>query len=296
VPLNGTSEIDLLSVAASLSAASTHPLSQAIVRAGDERKLERRPPSDVRNVPGKGVQGVVDSVTVLVGSAKLLNDNGASTASAEAATAKLASEGKSLSYVARDGIMIGVIGITDAIRPTSAEAIRELRAAGVEPVLMSGDIKPTAERVAREVGIDRVFAEVRPEDKASHVAELQKQGQFVAMVGDGINDAPALAQADIGIAIGAGTDVAAQAAQVILMKSDPLDIVRAIRLSKATVRKMKQNLAWASVYNVLAIPIAAGAFYSSLGWSLRPEVSALLMSVSSIIVALNAVSLRRARI
>jgi P-type Cu2+ transporter len=296
VPLNGTSEIDLVSVAASLSAASTHPLSQAIVRAGDERKLERRPPSDVRNVPGKGVQGVVDSVTVLVGSAKLLNDNGASTASAEAATAKLASEGKSLSYVARDGIMIGVIGITDAIRPTSAEAIRELRAAGVEPVLMSGDIKPTAERVAREVGIDRVFAEVRPEDKASHVVELQKQGLFVAMVGDGINDAPALAQADIGIAIGAGTDVAAQAAQVILMKSDPLDIVRAIRLSKATVRKMKQNLAWASVYNVLAIPIAAGAFYSSLGWSLRPEVSALLMSVSSIIVALNAVSLRRARI
>jgi len=296
VPLNEASENDLLSVAASLSATSTHPLSQAIVRAGDERKLERRPASDVRNVPGKGVQGLVDSVTVLVGSAKLLRDNGVSVAGAEAAAAKLASDGKSLSYVARDGKVMGVIGITDAIRPTSAEAIRELRAAGVEPVLMSGDIKPTAERVAREVGIDRVFAEVRPEDKASHVAELQSQGQFVAMVGDGINDAPALAQADIGIAIGAGTDVAAQAAQVILMKSDPLDIVRAIRLSKATVRKMKQNLAWASVYNVLAIPIAAGAFYSSLGWSLRPEVSALLMSVSSIIVALNAVSLRRARI
>jgi len=296
VPLNEASENDLLSVAASLSATSTHPLSQAIVRAGDERKLERRPASDVRNVPGKGVQGLVDSVTVLVGSAKLLRDNGVPVAGAEAAAAKLASDGKSLSYVARDGKVMGVIGITDAIRPTSAEAIRELRAAGVEPVLMSGDIKPTAERVAREVGIDRVFAEVRPEDKASHVAELQSQGQFVAMVGDGINDAPALAQADIGIAIGAGTDVAAQAAQVILMKSDPLDIVRAIRLSKATVRKMKQNLAWASVYNVLAIPIAAGAFYSSLGWSLRPEVSALLMSVSSIIVALNAVSLRRARI
>ena len=161
---------------------------------------------------------------------------------------------------------------------------------------MSGDVKPTAERVAREVGIDRVFAEVRPEDKAAHVKELQSQGFVVAMVGDGINDAPALAQANIGIAIGAGTDVAAQAAQVILMKSDPLDIVRAIRLSKATVRKMKQNLAWASVYNVLAIPVAAGALYSSLGWSLRPEISALLMSVSSIIVALNAVSLRRAKI
>jgi Cu2+-exporting ATPase len=161
---------------------------------------------------------------------------------------------------------------------------------------MSGDVKATAERVAHEVGIERVFAEVRPEDKAAHVRELQEQGKNVAMVGDGINDAPALAQANVGIAIGAGTDVAAQAAQVILMKSDPLDIVKAIKLSKATVRKMKQNLAWASVYNVLAIPVAAGAFYSTLGWSLRPEVSALLMSVSSIIVALNAVSLRRTRL
>jgi Cu2+-exporting ATPase len=208
----------------------------------------------------------------------------------------LARDGRSLSFVASDGRVLGVIGITDAIRPSSAEAIRALRAAGVEPVLMSGDVKATAERVAHEVGIERVFAEVRPEDKAAHVRELQEQGKNVAMVGDGINDAPALAQANVGIAIGAGTDVAAQAAQVILMKSDPLDIVKAIKLSKATVRKMKQNLAWASVYNVLAIPVAAGAFYSTLGWSLRPEVSALLMSVSSIIVALNAVSLRRTRL
>jgi Cu2+-exporting ATPase len=163
-------------------------------------------------------------------------------------------------------------------------------------VLLSGDIQPTAERVAKEVGIDVVRAQVRPEEKAEHVKELQRQGAVVAMVGDGVNDAPALAQADIGIAIGAGTDVAAQAAQVVLMRSDPADIARAIRLSKATVRKMKQNLAWASVYNLLAIPVAAGVFYRSLGWSLRPEVSALLMSVSSIVVALNAVSLRRAKI
>jgi Cu2+-exporting ATPase len=182
------------------------------------------------------------------------------------------------------------------VRPTSARAIRELKAMGIIPVLLSGDLEATARRVGNEVGIDEIFAEVRPEQKADYVRRLQQQGKVTAMVGDGVNDAPALAQADIGIAIGAGTDVAIQAAQVVLMKSDPEDIVRAVRLSKATVRKMKQNLAWASVYNVLAIPIAAGVFYRSLGWSLRPEISALLMSASSIIVAVNAVSLRRARI
>ena len=171
-----------------------------------------------------------------------------------------------------------------------------LKQLGLEPILMSGDVKATAERVAREVGIDRVYAEVRPEDKASYVKKLQAEGRVVAMVGDGVNDAPALAQADIGIAIGAGADVATQAASVVLMRSDPIDIGKAIRLSKATVRKMKQNLAWASVYNVLAIPVAAGVFYNSLGWSLRPEVSALLMSFSSIVVALNAVSLRNTKL
>lgn len=295
-PISGVTDAELLGTAAALSQASTHPLSQAIVRAADERKLDAKVATEIRNVPGKGVEGSVNGEKLLSGSGKLLTDNGLSLGEAETRGNELATAGRSLTYVARNGRVLGVIGITDAVRPSSAEAIRLLKDAGVEPVLMSGDVKPTAERVAREVGITRVFAEVRPEDKAAHVKELQAQGFVVAMVGDGINDAPALAQADIGIAIGAGTDVAAQAAQVILMKSDPLDIVRAIRLSKATVRKMKQNLAWASVYNVLAIPVAAGAFYSSLGWSLRPEISALLMSVSSIIVALNAVSLRRAKI
>jgi Cu2+-exporting ATPase len=289
-------DVELLGAAAALSRSSTHPLSQAIVRAADERKIAGQSVDNVRNVPGKGVEGSLNGEKLLVGSAKLLVDNALTPGEMEPRASQLASNGRALSYVARNGRLLGVIGITDAVRPSSAEAIRRLKEAGVEPVLMSGDVKPPAERVAREVGIERVFAEVRPEDKAAHVKELQSQGFVVAMVGDGINDAPALAQADIGIAIGAGTDVAAQAAQVILMKSDPLDIVRAIRLSKATVRKMKQNLAWASVYNVLAIPVAAGAFYHSLGWSLRPEISALLMSVSSIIVALNAVSLRRARI
>jgi Cu2+-exporting ATPase len=214
----------------------------------------------------------------------------------EMSAKRLADQGRSLTYVAVGGKPLGVLGIADAIRPSSKDAIRELHEMGITTVLLSGDIQPTAERVAKEVGIDVVRAQVRPEEKAEHVKELQRKGAVVAMVGDGVNDAPALAQADIGIAIGAGTDVAAQAAQVVLMRSDPADIARAVRLSKATVRKMKQNLAWASVYNLLAIPVAAGVFYRSLGWSLRPEVSALLMSVSSIVVALNAVSLRRAKI
>lgn len=208
----------------------------------------------------------------------------------------LAARGRSLVWVAQDGRLLGVFGVTDPIRATTAAAIADLKAMGVAPILLSGDLRETAQRVAGEVGIPDVLAEVRPEEKADHVAHLQGDGRFVGMVGDGINDAPALARADVGIAIGKGTDVAIEAAQVVLMRSDPADIARAIRLSKATVRKMKQNLVWASVYNLLAIPVAAGVFYQSLGWSLRPEVSALLMSASSIIVALNAVSLRRASI
>ena len=295
-PAPSVTDDELLRAAAGISMSSTHPLSQAITRAAEERGITPVPADDVENVSGKGLRGRAGQSRILVGSAKLLEESEVALNGIKDAGSSLAAEGRSLSYVAQGSRVLGVIGITDAIRPSSAEAIRELRAAGVEPILMSGDVRPTAERVAREVGIDRVFSEVRPEDKAAHVRELQDQGRNVATVGDGINDAPALAQANVGIAIGAGTDVAAQAAQVILMKSDPMDIVKAIRLSKATVRKMKQNLAWASIYNLLAIPIAAGAFYSSLGWHLRPEVSALLMSVSSIIVALNAVSLRRTKL
>ena len=292
----GSSEESLLQLAASVSSLSTHPLSQATVRAATEKGIRYEPATRVQNVPGMGLRGEVGSQQILVGNAKLLTEAGIDIAVVEASARRLAEQGRSLTYVAAGGKALGVLGIADAIRPTSKDAIRELHEMGITTVLLSGDIQQTAERVAREVGIDVVRAQVRPEEKADHVKRLQQEGAFVAMVGDGVNDAPALAQADIGIAIGAGTDVAAQAAQVVLMRSDPADIARAVRLSKATVRKMKQNLAWASVYNLLAIPVAAGAFYKSLGWSLRPEVSALLMSVSSIIVALNAVSLRRARI
>jgi Cu2+-exporting ATPase len=294
---SGVDRARLLTVAAAVSASSTHPLSQATVRyVAAQPGMVVPATSEVSNAPGLGVKGTVDGAITLVGNEAFLREADIDVSSLQAAATRFTDGGASLTFVAHGGKLLGVLGIKDAIRPTSIAAIRELKALGVTPVLLSGDAKATAERVARDVGIERVFAEVRPEQKAEHIKRLQAEGHVTAMVGDGVNDAPALAQADIGIAIGAGTDVAIQAAQVVLMKSDPADIPRAIRLSKATVRKMRQNLAWASVYNLIAIPVAAGAFYTSFGWSLRPEVSALLMSLSSIIVALNAVSLRRARI
>jgi Cu2+-exporting ATPase len=296
-PVAGGAPGAVLSYAATLAAQSTHPLSQAIVRAAASQGIDASGQvTDVVNRPGSGIEGLVAGKPTLLGNAAMMAGAGIDLGTLSAVATDLAAQGESVTFVATDGRVVGVIGIVDAIRPTSAGAIRELRSMGIESVLLSGDRRETAERVARSVGIDRVLAEVRPEQKAERVAALQREGQFVAMVGDGINDAPALAQADIGIAIGAGTDVAIEAAQVVLMRSDPADIARAIRLSKATVRKMKQNLAWASVYNLLAIPVAAGVFYNSLGWALRPEVSALLMSASSIIVALNAVSLRQVKI
>jgi P-type Cu2+ transporter len=195
-------------------------------------------------------------------------------------------------FVAVDREPAGIVAVADKIKPSARETLRRFEQMGIEAVMITGDNKRTAQAVARELGIERVFAEVLPADKARYVQQLQAEGKRVGMVGDGVNDAPALAQADIGIAIGAGTDVAIETAKVVLMKSDPFDVTRAVVLSKATVRKMKQNLVWASVYNVLAIPVAAGVLYPAYGIMLRPEFSALLMSVSSIIVAVNAVLLK----
>jgi Cu2+-exporting ATPase len=183
--------------------------------------------------------------------------------------------------------------VADTVRESARKTILKLKEMGLEVAMITGDHEQVAKAISADLGIDRYFAQVLPEDKAKYVKKLQDEGKFVAMVGDGINDAPALAQSDIGIAIGAGTDVAIETGNIVLMKSDPYDIVVALRLSKATVTKMKQNLFWAAIYNVLAIPVAAGVFYTSLGWSLRPEISALLMSASSIIVATNAVLLKR---
>jgi len=274
---------------------SGHPLSRAVLEESEHRKLTL--PTSVtqfENLSGLGVKAMVEGKSVLIGTVKLMQQNKIDTKELDAGIQDLLKKGQTIMVLAVEGKIAGVIGAADPIKPTAKLTIKRLREIGIEVAMITGDNKKTAELVAGQLGIERVFAEVMPSEKADYVKKLQDEGKFVAMVGDGVNDAPALAQADIGIAIGAGTDVAIETANVVLMKSDPADILRAIRLSKATVTKMKQNLFWASIYNVLAIPVAAGALYPSYGVVLRPEIAALLMSVSSIIVATNAVLLKRA--
>ena len=291
---NGFTEQEVLQYEASLEAGSNHPLAKAILEETKKHgALALKPMENFESAAGYGLKAQIAGKTVLAGKEKFLNDNGVGTESMKNIFDRLAGEGKTLSLLAVGGVFAGVIAAADPARANSKKTISALKNLGLEVVMITGDHAKVAEGIGKELGIDRAFAEVLPADKAKYVKKMQDEGKFVAMVGDGINDAPALAQADIGIAIGAGTDVAIETGNIVLMKSDPYDIVAAIRLSKATVVKMKQNLFWAAIYNVLAIPIAAGVFYNSLGWSLRPEISALLMSASSIIVATNAVLLKR---
>jgi P-type Cu2+ transporter len=290
--LDNKSENDLLRLVAPAEKGSEHPLAVAIVAGARERGIEIGDAAHFEAIAGHGVRAEVDGHLVLVGNRKLMDENGIDAFALEERAAALAEGGKTPMFVAVDGKPAGLVAVADTIKPSARETLRRFKQMGIEAVMITGDNKRTAEAVARELGIERVFAEVLPADKARYVQQLQAEGKRVAMVGDGVNDAPALAQADIGIAIGAGTDVAIETAKVVLMKSDPLDVTRAVVLSKATVRKMKQNLVWASVYNVLAIPVAAGVLFPAYGIMLRPEWSALLMSVSSIIVAVNAVLLK----
>src|SRR6266542_2261112 len=293
VTVGSMPEPDLLRLVASAEQGSEHPLAEAIVTGVQERGVSLTDATQFEAIAGHGIRATVDGRTFLIGNRKLMADQGVDASPLEQQAATLAEQGKTPMFVAIDGQAVGLIAVADTIKPTAEEAIQRFKELGIEAVMITGDNARTAAAVAKALDIERFFAEVLPADKARHVKELQAEAKRVAMVGDGVNDAPALAQADIGIAIGAGTDVAIETANVVLMKSDPLDISRAIILSKATVRKMKQNLVWASVYNVLAIPIAAGVLYPSFGIELRPEWSALLMSLSSIIVATNAVLLKR---
>jgi Cu2+-exporting ATPase len=289
---DGASEEDLLRTAAAVEAESEHPLAEAIVSAAAARGLEPARAEAFEAVPGHGAIATVEGRRVALGNTRLLAREGVDLDGLAGRAAELAGEGRTTVLVAVEGQVAGVIAIADAPRETAAEAVRALKELGVRPVMLSGDSRATAERVAREVGVDEVLAEVLPADKAAKVAELQQEGRKVAMVGDGVNDAPALAQADVGIAIGAGTDVAVETADIVLMRSDPLDVATAIVISRGTLRKMHQNLAWAVGYNSLALPIAAGVF-EPFGIMLRPEVGAISMSGSSVIVALNAVALKR---
>lgn len=291
----GFTKEEILRLDSAAEMKSGHPLSKAILEEAERRKITI--PTQVEkfsSISGHGIEAVVEGKHVLVGNLKLMKDRGVDPSLLQSEIDRLLNDGKTLMLIAIDGKMGGIVAVADPIKATTQLAIMRMKELGLEVAMITGDNKKTAESIGKQLGIDRIFAEVLPEDKANYVIKLQKEHKFVAMVGDGVNDAPALAQADIGIAIGAGTDVAIETANIVLMKSDPGDILRAIRLSKATVAKMKQNLVWASVYNVLAIPIAAGVLYPQFGITLRPEFSALLMSASSIIVAVNAVLLKRA--
>jgi len=292
---DGVTEDEVLRLTAAAERESEHPLAEAVVNAAEQRKLAVPHADEFEAVPGHGAIAQVEGRRLAVGNQRLLDREGISLDGLGDRAAELAGEGRTTIRVAADGRAVAVIAIADATRDTAAAAISALKELGVRPVMLSGDSLATAQRIASEVGIDEVIAEVLPGDKAAKVAELQSQGRKVAMVGDGVNDAPALAQSDVGIAIGAGTDVAVETADVVLMRSDPLDVAAAITISRGTVRKMRQNLAWAVGYNSLALPVAGGIF-APIGFVLRPEVGAISMSGSSVIVALNAVSLKRLRL
>jgi len=292
--IHGFDANEALRLVGAAEAKSSHPLAGAVLEELAARNLTL--PQTVErfeNLSGLGVKAQVEGKSILVGTVRLMKENAASLGTLERNVNEFLGRGETIMVLAVDGAVKAVIGAADLIKPSAIEAVRRFKSLGIEIAMITGDNKATAENVAQQIGIERVFAEVMPADKASYVKKLQQEGKFTAMVGDGVNDAPALAQADVGIAIGAGTDVAIETAKVVLMKSDPLDILRAIILSKATVRKMKENLFWASIYNLLAIPIAGGVLYPTFGIMLRPEFAALLMSISSIIVAVNAVLLKR---
>jgi P-type Cu2+ transporter len=295
VTVDGIDENELLRLSAAVERESEHPLAEAVVRAARERGLEPPRAESFEAVAGHGAIATVEGQRLALGNARLLEREHVALDGLSERAAELASEGQTVVHFARDGRAAGLIAIADASRETAATAIAALKEIGVRPVMLTGDNRQTAERIARELGIDGVIAEVLPEDKAQKVKELQRQGRKVAMVGDGVNDAPALAQADVGIAIGAGTDVAIETADVVLMRSDPLDVATAVQIGRGTVRKMRQNLGWAIGYNSLALPIAAGVF-EPFGFTLRPEIAAISMSGSSVLVAVNALALKRMRL
>jgi len=291
VPLAEWDKETLLGRVAAVEVSSEHVIAQSIVTAAQERGLPLPPASDFQALPGKGAKAMVEGVQLFVGNRALMEEIGVKVPEDPHLTA-LGQQGKTIVYAATKGRLRGAIALADLIRHESRKAVQALKGMGMQVAMLTGDSRLVADWVAGELGLDIVFAEVRPEEKALKVKELQSQGKVVAMVGDGINDAPALVQADVGIAIGAGADVAIESADVVLVKNDPRDVVRLIHLSRATMSKMRQNLVWATAYNLVAIPAAAGIF-QPWGITLRPEWGALFMAASTIIVALNALLLRR---
>ena len=286
----------LLQITAAAEKASEHPLGQAIVLEAQEKKLELPKVDSFEAIPGRGIEAKINDTILLAGNRKLMDERGISMLELEKASDRLASEGKTPMYVVLDGKLAGIIAVADTVKSSSKAAIDSLHKMGIEVVMITGDNQKTAAAIARQVGIDRVLAEVLPQDKSNEVKKLQSEGRKVAMVGDGINDAPALAQADIGIAIGSGTDVAMESADIVLMRSDLMDVPTAIDLSKKTIRNIKQNLFWAFGYNVLGIPVAAGVLHLFGGPLLNPILAAAAMSLSSVSVLTNALRLKRFKV
>jgi P-type Cu+ transporter len=295
-PVAGIDRARLLTLAAAVERHSEHPLAQAIVRAADAEGVPRRPADRFASVPGQGAEAVVDGVRVLVGSPRYLDAQGVDTRTLAGEAAALAAEGNSLAAVAIDGEAAGLVGVADPLRETSAAAVRALRAMGLRVTMLTGDHPETAAAVARRAGIDDVVAGVLPGGKVETIARLQAGGAIVAMVGDGVNDAPALSRADVGVAMASGSDIAVEAGDVALMRPDPRLVAAAIRLARRTVGVMRQNLFWAFVYNVIGIPIAAGVLYPVVGTLLSPMIASAAMALSSVSVVTNSLRLRRVRI
>ena len=289
---DGIGQKELLQVAASLEKLSEHPLADAIVEEAEREGVSFLPVENFKQIPGQGITGKIGNEVCFAGNYRLLNANGISGGALQRLGESMAEDGKTPLFFARGEKLIGVIAVADVVKPTSRQAVQELSSMGIEVVMLTGDHAKTAEAIRRQVGVDRVVAEVFPQDKEKEIRRLQGEGKKVAMVGDGINDAPALARADVGIAIGAGTDVAIESADIVLMKSDLLDVSTAIQLSKAVIRNIKQNLFWAFIYNIIGIPVAAGLFYLPFGLKLNPMIGAFAMSFSSVFVVSNALRLR----
>jgi len=290
------SENELLKIAASLEQVSEHPLGQAIVNGAKERDIELEEVKEFQSITGQGIQAVLEDKTYYIGNKKLCDVQGLDFAEYEHEANKIASKGQTPMFVGLDGKVIGIVSVADTVKETSVEAIRKIKELGIEVHMLTGDNRLTADYIGKKVDVDHVIAEVLPNDKASVVETLQKQGKCVMMVGDGINDAPALVQADVGVAIGSGSDIALDSSDVVLMKADLQDVYKAIKLSKATIRNIKQNLFWAFFYNVCGIPIAAGALYPINGMLLSPIIGGLAMSFSSVFVVSNALRLRKTKL
>ncbi|WP_223292798.1 heavy metal translocating P-type ATPase [Breznakiella homolactica] len=292
-PATGTSEEELLSLAAAAEKPSEHPLGNAIVEKAAAMNITLLPASGFEQVPGRGIRVIIRNETVMAGNAKMLAEAGiAAGAELEKLARDAAAQGQTPLYIAWGNSLLGIVTVADTVKSDSPEAVRELRDLGLDVILLTGDNEATARAIAGQVGIDTVIAGVLPQGKEQEVRKQQESGTKVAMVGDGINDAPALARADVGIALGAGTDIAIESADIVLMKSSLRDVAAAIKLSRATIRNIKQNLFWAFFYNILGIPLAAGVFYSILGWKLNPMFAAAAMSLSSVFVVTNALRLR----